>query len=86
MKESESITALQLGLVSARWNDRDQKDQTEEFVTAMVDSQKKKDKQNQGQSRYICQQLQLAPANPNGHAENSTNLSKQHNAMFELVL
>ena len=38
MKESESITALQLGLVSARWNDRDQKDQTEEFVTAMVDS------------------------------------------------
>ena len=76
MKESESITALQLGLVSARWNDRDQKDQTEEFVTAMVDSQKKKDKQKQGQSRYICQQLQLAPANPNGHGENSTNLSK----------
>ena len=77
MKESESITALQLGLVSARWNDRDQKDQTEEFVTAMVDSQKKKDKQNQGQSRYICQQLQLALANPNGHGENSTNLSNK---------
>ena len=38
MKESEYVTALQLGLVSARWNDRDRKDQTEEFVTALVDS------------------------------------------------